>query len=454
MTYIEAIQKIENANKRKKLYPLYLRMERLALLFAKLNIDPSMPAVHITGTSGKGSTSSLSATVLQAAGYKVGLHTTPHLQTPRERMQVNGLMPSEKVFTQLSERVYKTALLIEDSHSFGAFNGQELLFTIAYLHFQRQKVDIAIVETFMGGQYDPTNIVKPLVSVVTNVDLDHTKVLGNSIESIAMVKAGVIKTGIPFVTGASQPSVIDIFKKRCRDVEAPCFVVGEGDEHQSRLLGLSGSLLSAKVLNNLFSNLRISLLGPHQVNNALMSLYILQVLRSRGWLIPDIAIREGFSATFIPGRFELVNTKPLIVLDGAHNPAKTRALASTLRRVFRGRKIIFVFAMKKGKDLERSLKFLTPLGSYFVVTRFSAKSKPTSDIRHFLKKSGAKSITRLDPTQAIEFALRKATENDIICVTGSLYLVGYLRSYWYPDVKENSVKANIKERVFHARQRS
>ncbi len=433
MTYSEALTILQEVSKRPLLYPIYLRLERMNLLFKKLSLDPTSPSVHIAGTSGKGSTSSLCAAVLKEAGYTVGLHTTPHLQTPRERMQVNGVMPSEAEFATLVEAVWLAAQAVEHEHSYGAYNSQELTFTIAALYFAHMHVDIAVVETFMGGQYDPTNVIQPLLSVITNVDLDHTKLLGKTVESIAMVKAGVIKPNTPFITGATQASVLSIFRQRCRDLQTNCIVIGEHDQHQARLLGQKGSMLSAQVLDNLFANLHIRLLGRHQINNALVVLYIVQVLRSRGWLVADTAIRQAFSQAFIPGRLEIVQQQPLTVLDGAHNPAKARALATSLRRIFRGKKVIFIFAMKKGKNLEESLRPLLPLAKKFIITRFSEKrSRSTAYISSYLRTKGIPVTTRLDPVAALTLAQSQAQTNDLICITGSLYLVGQLRNYWYP----------------------
>ncbi len=437
MTYNEAITTLETVSRRKKLYPIYLRMERMQLLFDALGLDIASPSVHIGGTSGKGSTSTLCAEVLQAAGYSVGLHMTPHLQTPRERMQVNGVMPSETEFANLVSTVYPTALHLEDTRSYGAYNSQEILFAIAALHFKRSNVDIAIVETFMGGQFDPTNVIKPLVSMITNVDLDHTRLLGRTVEAIAMVKAGLIKVGTPFITAAVQPSVVAIFKQRAKDVNAPYIVIGEQNKHQAKMLGQKGSVLSAQVLDNLFANLHLKLLGKHQINNAIQVLYIAQVLRSRGWLIPDEAIRLAFAHAFIPGRLEIVEENPLIILDGAHNPAKSKALAETLKRLFRKQKIVFVFAMKKGKNFEDTVKPLLPIAEKFIITRFSdKKSQTTSIIAKHLKQRGVSATTRLDPVDAIKLAKRQAKPNTIICVTGSLYLVGQVRNYWFPNAEK------------------
>lgn len=443
MTYPESLILIEAMNKRKKLSPMYLRLERLRQLFAELDVDPELPSVHIAGTSGKGSTSSLCADVLRQAGYTVGLHISPHLQTPRERMQVNGQMPSEAVFTHLAEQVYAAALHVEDRHSYGAFSTNDLLFTIAMLYFGQQRVDIAIIETFMGGQYDATNAIKPLVSVVTNVDLDHTKVLGSTVEAIAMVKAGVIKSETPFITGATQSSVIEIFKKRAADLGTSCIVVGEENKYRVRHLGQRGSILSVQVIDNLFANLHLKLLGKHQINNALMVLYIIQVLRSRGWLITDQAIRESFAKAFIPGRLEVVQENPLVILDGAHNPAKAKALASSLRRIFRQKPVIFVFAMKKGKDLNETLKPLLTLADRFIITSLpGSKGQPPAKIREAIRSKGIPAMIRLDPPKALQLALRYAGQDHVICVTGSLYLVGQLRTRWYPSQALESIESD------------
>lgn len=433
MNYEEAVNLINNAKKRKKLYPVYLRQQRMGLLFDKLGLNRVMPAVHIAGTSGKGSTSSLCAAVFQEAGYKVGLHTTPHLQTPRERMQVNGRLPSEEEFAKLVERVYAAALEVEETHSYGAFNSQELIFTSAALYFKDHNIDLAMIETFIGGQMDETNLIKPLVSVITNVDLDHTSLLGKTVEAIAMVKAGVIKERTPFITSATQPTVRKIFQTRCLDLNAPCIIVGQENRYRSRLLGQKGSILSAEVLNSLFSNIHLKLLGRHQINNALLTLYIVQVLRARGWLIADEAIRAAFTKAFIPGRLEIVQNDPLVILDGAHNPAKAKALADSLKKIFKNRKAIFVFAMKKGKDLPATIKPLLPLAEKFIVTVFDdKKSFSTEAIKKIINDHGLPVTVRVDCQKALGLATKQVKKDQYICVTGSLYLVGKVRDQWHP----------------------
>ncbi len=433
MTYQQAIKTIEQAGKRKALRPVFLRIQRLMLLFQFLNIEIETPAIHIAGTSGKGSTSALCSEVLRAAGYHVGLHTSPHLQTPRERMMVDGKMPSETTFADLIERVWQGALEVEQNHSYGAFNSNDILFAATMLHFHEMRVDIAVIETSLGGEFDSTNVILPLVSVITNVDLDHTKVLGESVEAIALVKAGVIKPQTPFITGAAQSSVNTIFKKRAADVGAPCIVIGEESSYKARSLGQQGSILSAQVLDNLFANLHIRLLGKHQIRNALLVLYIVQVLRSRGWLIADDAVKIAFENAFIPGRLEVIQENPLIILDGAHNPAKARALADSLKRIFRNKKIIFVFGLKKGKDITNSIKPLLNVADKFIVTSLpNEKGLKPSIIAKTIKQLGGAAVVRKDPWTALALARSQVKKDGIICVTGSLYLVGQLRSTWYP----------------------
>lgn len=433
MTYDDAIASLEMMAKTKQFTPMYLRLERLALLFKELGIERDLPSVHIAGTSGKGSTSSLCASVFQQAGYKVGLHISPHLHTPRERMQVNGELPMPLRFASLIDRVMAAAEKVQNEHSYGGFKQNDILFTAAMLYFTEEQVDIAVIETSMGGHYDSTNVIQPLVSVVTNVDLDHTKVLGKTIEAIATVKAGVIKPETPFITGATQPSVLDIFKKRAADQNTSCIVIGEENKYRVRQLGQRGSLLSAEVIGNLFSDLHLRLLGKHQINNALMVLYIIQVLRSRGWLVSDESIRAAFSEAFLPGRLEVVQEDPIIILDGAHNPAKAKALAHSLRSIFRRKKITFVFAVKKGKNLDGTLKPLLPLAERFIVTNLpGGKGQSPAKITRRIKELGVPAVTRVRPEAAIEMAIRLNNKSGLICITGSLYLVGQLRAHWYP----------------------
>ncbi|TSC66166.1 MAG: dihydrofolate synthase / folylpolyglutamate synthase [Candidatus Berkelbacteria bacterium Gr01-1014_85] len=447
--YQQALSLLRQSQQRGLLSPIYHRLRRLELLAHKLQVDLQAPTVHIAGTSGKGSTSLLVSQILMSAGYKVGLHTTPHLQTVRERMQIDGQLITEDQFSQRFEHVYQQALQIEAKSSYGAFQRQELLFMTALLHFQTENVDIAVIETFMGGEYDPTNIIKPLVSCVTNVDLDHTRLLGKDLISIAMVKAGVIKPQVPFVNGAIQPAVSELFARRAEDLGSPYIEIGQKHPRSAKSLGLNGSLLTAEVMNQFFYDLHLSLIGQHQIQNALMSLYLIQVLRSRGWLIADLAIRQGLKQAFIPGRLEIVDHSPLTILDGAHNPAKCTALAQSMRILFPKKRIIMVFAMKKGKDLLPSLKPLTKIVDKIIVTRFSErKGYATTDLAKLVRQNGIPCTTRLDPTKAYELAKDLAGHDGIVLITGSLYLVGLLRCLWHPVAYDGTLQEDHGKLIF------
>lgn len=439
--YLESL--IPNAyNKRYK----SLRLERIEHLLDLINHPHrSFKSIHVGGTSGKGSTAYLISRILNEAGYHTGLHISPHLQTINERMQINNQVISDEEFITLVNWIKPYAQKVGESNPFGAPSYFEVLVALSFEFFKRKKVDIAVIEVGLGGILDATNVINPLVAVITNVDLDHTEILGNTIEKIAADKSGIIKKNINVVTAVKQPTVFEIIKNRCQEKKAILTFVGDTNLHTPHWDNISykiqtstihGSIFTIKTPEKQYSDLHLSLLGRHQVVNAACAVAAVELLSQYGFIIKKQDIKHALSKAFFAGRMEIVKKSPMIILDGAHNPAKMNALVETMKELFH-QKIIVVVGFKQKKDIDGMISTLLPIAHCFIITTFSTMtdigknlSIDPLEIAKVVKKHNASVSCAQVPNAAtaLQYILKQSTSNDIILVTGSLYLVGEIRS--------------------------
>lgn len=402
------------------------RMRRLVGLMG----DPQrgLPVVHVGGTSGKGSTATLVAAILRAAGLRVGLHTKPHLTSVEERFVVDGEPIREEKLLSL---IYEAMPAVEATRP----TWHELTVALALRHFARESV-LGVLEVGLGGEFDSTNVVEAGVEVVTNVGLDHTEVLGHDLRSIARTKSGIIKPDGIVVTAASDTGALDEIERRCREVGAPCWVAGRDFSWHVRDADARGTRIDVVVQDLTLRDLRLQLLGEHQAENASLAAAAAVALRGRGWDVSDAAIRTGLETTVVPGRLEIATREPLVVLDGAHSPPKMAALAAAVRRLFPGRRIVAALAAKRGHDLLATLRHLAPLLRAAVATRYEAAADfgtgtavAAEDLADTLRAAGGPREIAVEPdaAAALRAAMDVAEPDGIVLVTGSLYLVGQLR---------------------------
>jgi dihydrofolate synthase/folylpolyglutamate synthase len=357
--------------------------------------------VHVAGTNGKGSVSFMISKILEADGLRVGLFTSPHIESPNERIQLNGVPINDADFELLAEKAAATG---EDLTEF------EAVAAIAFLYFKRRKCDFAVLEVGLGGRLDATNvIVRPEVAVITAIDYDHMEILGDSLEKIAAEKAGIIKNDCPVVS-QSWPYNI----KNCIRPEFPELI--------SR--SPNGQRFNYKNYKNLF----IPALGAHQLLNAATAIEAARILFEGGresLAGGETAIAKGLRNSFWPGRIEIINRNPIIILDGSHNPGSVKALAETLSDLFPDKKVIFIAGFHKDKDYKTSLEITKPL------TKFLIASTPPESERTLPpeKIPGADFVSR-DLKDAVEKSLELAGKDDIICVFGSLYNIAPTRKYF------------------------
>ena len=408
---------------------------RMRRLLSELG-DPhhGLPVLHIGGTSGKGSTATVAAQILHEAGYRVGLHVKPHLEAVEERFVVDGVPIEPGRLTALLDAASNSARRVGPTW-------YELTVAIAFQHFQAEHVDIAVVEVGLGGTHDGTNVVEPRAVVLTNVGLDHTEILGDTVEKIASDKVGIVKPGVPVVSGASQESVRRIIEDRCALMGAPLWQLDRDLSYQVRGIGPDGGCFDLDLPGRQLSGLRIALRGAHQITNAALAVAGVEALRSSGYSVSEESLRRGLSTVEVPGRLEVMGTRPLVVLDGAHNPAKMTALAEALRSLYGGSAITGLLAFKRGHDLSQTLTPLLPLLRRAIVTRIVAstdfgpdQSVDPSLVARTIDELDASvdTIVEPDPIRAMQVTLERATADEIVCVTGSLYLVGKLRP-WLRD---------------------
>ena len=389
----------------------------ISRLLARLgNPQDAYKTVLIGGTNGKGSTAAILSSILTEEGMRVGLYTSPHLCDFRERIRIDGSMIEEEVLYGLINEVRGKAR--EDVTYF------EFATALAFLHFSRCTVDIAILEVGMGGRLDATNLVSPELSIITNVSLEHQAYLGDDLNSIAREKGGIIKERGVCITAARERKVINTLQEICRQRGALLYRIGR----DMRVRRSAQGGFSYYGINRRYRGLTLSLAGRHQISNAALALAAVDLLAGRGMNIGDTAVIEGLRSARWEGRLELVSRDPRIVLDGAHNPAGISALCNALSADFSYRRLIVVFGVLRDKGYTAMLKKLIAMADVLILTRpREERAAPAEDL--LSRSSPYHNHVEVigDSKAALARARFLAGEGDLICVTGSLYLIGEIK---------------------------
>ena len=392
-------------------------LERIqALLDAMGNPERKCKFVHVTGTNGKGSTCAMVASILRKAGYKTGLYTSPYLIRFNERIQINGEQISDADICELTEYVKPFAeSIFERPTEF------EMVTAIGFEYFARHKCDIVVCEVGMGGEFDATNVIPaPEAAVICNIGLDHTEVLGDTLEKIAGAKAGIIKPGCDAVLYRERPSVEAVFEERCKALNAP---LHKADFDSLHLLSHS---LEGQVFDwERFHALRLPLLGEHQLHNAAVALTTARVLQKRGWKITDEQIREGIESVRWPGRFELMRKDPMFIIDGGHNPQCLEALVRAFNDYLPGRKITFLNGCMADKDFGEMFADLVPYAKEFVtVTPENPRALKAEDLKQHLLRYHLPVTACATVAEGVRTAIEHAGTDGVVCACGSLYMIG------------------------------
>ena len=370
MEYLKYLQSLEK-------FGIHLGLDRINFLLQKLgNPQFKFKSIHVAGTNGKGSTCAMMASILKEAGYKVGLYTSPHLFDYAERIKINGKDISKKKISEGIRRVRKAAEGMREKPTIF-----ETLTAVAFWFFAKEKVDYAVVEVGMGGRLDATNVITPLVSVITNIDYEHTEVLGKSLSRIAREKTGIIKPGVPVVTTETKAEPIRVMK-------------AVAEKNGSVLIAVSGKL----------SAVSSNLIGTHQKLNAACAV---AALRLAGIKVSKTAIATGLQKVQWPARFQVISRKPLTIIDGAHNPAGIEVLTKSLKSLFPGKRFSFVIGVQKDKNARAMLSRLKPLAKKIIIT--------CSSHQRAAKTVAGKRAVKLKKALGL-------TEKEDRVIAGSLYL--------------------------------
>ncbi len=403
-------------------FGIKLGLENIRRLLSLLG-DPQrgLKVLHVTGTNGKGSVCAYAASALQAAGYHVGLYTSPHLVRFNERIRVDGEPITDDDVLRLWSGMQPAIQRMTSTRAIDHPTFFEVTTAMAFEHFREKKVAIAVIEVGMGGRMDATNVVDGLVSVITRVDLEHTEHLGKTVERIAREKAGIIKPTSRVVTVNQE--ALPIIEARCRELHAPLSVLGR-DVYAERLAGdLHGQTVRVR---GSFGSLDVQtpLLGSFQVENLGIAVSALGELRSAGFTIPDEAIRSGIASVRWPARMEIVRESPIVVVDGAHNRSAAEALAASMAETFPGRKALLVAGILNDKDLPGMAAALGPIASrVFACRPKTHRAYDAEDVAAAFRPY-AESLVIARVREAIDAALQAARPDDIVLITGSIYTAG------------------------------
>jgi len=388
------------------------------------NPQHKFKSIHIAGTNGKGSTSHMLAAILQQAGYKVGLYTSPHLQDFRERIRINGQMVPEKFVVEFVEQMQNAIAGIEPSFF-------ELTVAMAFHYFALEQVDVAVIEVGLGGRLDSTNVITPELSVITNISYDHMHILGNTLPEIAAEKAGIIKAGVPVVIGETQPAVQSVFINKAAELQAPIhFADQEWLVQESNLNPAHpGSGLQMQLLHKQqqqVKHITLGLSGQYQEKNIMTVLSAVKVLQHSGWNIPDAALHDGLlhvkKLTGLRGRWEVMSENPLLVMDVGHNEAGIKEIIQQLRHT-KYQQLHIVTGFVKDKAVDAVLPLFPVTATYY----FTKAQIPRALDEHILAEiaaaNGLRGHTYATVQEALQAAKQHAHKDDMILVCGSFFIV-------------------------------
>lgn len=403
--------------------------------------DPYLryPSLHIAGTKGKGSVSALLASALRAQGYRTGLYTSPHLLRFTERVQVDGEEIPETEVVRLVERLKEVVGQVPGITTY------ELITALGFLYFAEQEVDVAVVEVGLGGRLDATNVLTPLVSVITSISFDHTHLLGNTLGQIAAEKAGIIKPGVPVVVAPQPPEAMQAIREVAEARGAPLVAVGERWRWEQTGGDLRGQRVRLWPIDGAGEvELEVPLLGGHQRVNTAVAYVTLQVARERGLQVDEEAIGQGFRQVRWPGRFQVLSEAPALVVDAAHNRESAAWLRRTLEEHFPGRPRLLIFGASADKDVEGMMAELLPAVDRVLLTQaVHPRAADPEDLRARIPDPPVPLEARVPVARALETALAECPPGGVVVATGSLFVVGEVLAAWselekVPDRRDES----------------
>jgi dihydrofolate synthase/folylpolyglutamate synthase len=411
-----------------------LKLDRMLALLERLgNPHQGLKIVHVAGSKGKGSTAAMLAMILRCAGHRTGLFTSPHLCRVEERVQVDGVPIRAEDLLQRMQEIEPAVRALDAVNMPPTFF--EIVTALGFMHFARERVDLAVIEVGLGGRFDSTNVCTPLVSVITSISLDHTQQLGDTLSEIAREKAGIIKPDVPVVHGVEAEDVRAVIDAVGEEVDAEIFALGADFKfrHTSASVKPDEMRLARVALKTWMGQwpaMEMKLLGRHQAANAAVAVATVELLRQFRIAIPDRAVFQGLREVVWPARVEVLSQRPLVVLDCAHNVASIEALVETLNESFPVTRRLLIFAGSRDKDLEGMLGVLVPHFERAFCTRYqgSTRGADAAELAQiWTKRGGQRAEVHATPAMAWQAAISAARPDDLIVITGSVFLAGELR---------------------------
>ena len=409
---------------------LVFDLRRIEMLLERLgNPQQAARAIHIAGTKGKGSTAAMIASILTQAGYRTGLYTSPHILSLTERIQVDGTLIDEGIFARLVTEMKPEVEAVNAAGMYGELTTFELLTALAFAYFKEMKVDYQVLETGLGGRLDATNVVKPEVCVITSISYDHTDVLGDSLARIAAEKAGIIKLGSTVVSSPQAPEAMKVIEKVCRERGVKLVKVGSNVTWRRQSFTDEGQFFQLKGIAGEY-NLKLPLLGEHQLENAAAAVAVAEVLTEKGAKISAESVARGMAEVQWPGRLQVLRKKPWVIVDGAHNADSAKRLIKALKQYFCFDKMLLIFGASSDKNVGGIVAGLVSLPDSVIVTRshHPRAVDPALIVSEFSKRGVVPEVAE-DVASAVELALGKATPDDLICATGSLFIIPEVMAY-------------------------
>jgi dihydrofolate synthase/folylpolyglutamate synthase len=386
--------------------------------------------IHIAGTKGKGSVAAMIAQVLSDSGYETGLYISPHLHTLRERVSIDGAVISETEFAAAMAEVKPFIESMKQDAAFRQLTYFEALTVLAFAYFKKKRVDVQVLEVGLGGRLDATNVARPVVCIITPISMDHTQILGNSLEEIAREKAGIIKPGCWVVLSPQPAEAASVINDICREKDAKVVQVGKDITWQKTGGDLYHQSLAIEGRTSRYQ-VSIPLLADFQLENAAVAVAALEVLASSGFAISAVNIAQGLARVKWPGRFHILRENPIVLVDGAHNVASMKGLVNNIKEYFAHKRIFLVFGTSCDKDIPGIVNELVPLSRDVILTQAPhSRAAPLSTLAAEFSKRGIEPETRAAVRGAISWALSLAGRKDIICVTGSLFVVAEALDYF------------------------
>ena len=434
MKFEEAMDYLRNLTK----FGMNFGLGRISELMRRLgNPQDKLQIVHIGGTNGKGSTGAMIAAALAAGGYRVGTFTSPHLHSYTERYRINGEEIDGGDIANLIERLrpHLEAMVKEGFEHPTEF---EVSTALAFCYFLDRQVDLLALEVGLGGAIDSTNVIsKPLVSVITNVAMDHMDYLGQTVTEIAQVKVGIIKDRVPVVTASQNPAVLKVIRKACEQYKSPLVSVGQDVTWEPvGNISLQGQRLNIKGRRGFYENILIPLLGRHQLENTATAIAVLEILGDAGYQISGEAIRRGLMLTRWPARMEIVREEPMVLIDAAHNYEGAKSLRQALDDYFPTRQVVLVMGMLGDKERGRVVAELAPRARMAVITKPNSPragdwQQLAEEIRPLVPEVRVVEEIKAAVTQGVE----AAGSGGLVCITGSFYMVAEAREYLVSELK-------------------